>query len=172
MVKGDQKMMLKRVLVTAFACLFVMAFGLGQVAYGADGPYEGKIKITGKVFDWDTKADNCKIKLKDELAELEVNATGTGDLEAYFVTVEDGNFTCGGAMGDQGFFLQCNNEGTTGDNSTTTIYTYGKVKETKKGNLKFKGKTLIDVYDSIARVWIGVGHGEMTGKFVPVVLGP
>ena len=37
MVKGDQKMMLKRFLVTAFACLFVMAFGLGQVAYGEDG---------------------------------------------------------------------------------------------------------------------------------------
>jgi len=169
MVKGDQEMMLKRVLVTAFACMFVMAFGLGQIAYGADGyNYTGTLKITGKIYGWDTKANNEKFKERFKDLELSANAT-TGELYTEtIVTDDDGNYTCGGAMGEQAFYLDCSND-TTDDNITTDIWILGKYKESKKGKLKFKGKGVIDIYDTITSDQIAVGRvNEMKGKFLPI----
>ena len=161
-------MMLKRVLVTAFACLFVVAFGLGQAAYGAGGSYLGEIKTTGKMIHWDTKANNFKIKIKTIYAELDVNGT-TGRLDAALMTVDYRRFTCTGEMGEQGFFLDCNNTGAPLIYPKTQIIIYGKVKENQKnGELKFKGKALINVNETLFKRGLSVGDAKMTGKFEPV----
>jgi hypothetical protein len=169
MVKGDQKMMLKRVLVTAFACLFVMAFGLGQVAYGADGAgYSGTLKMTGKIYGWDTKADNEKFKKRFKDVTL-ITSNGFLYIDK-IVTEDDGNYTCEGESGQQAFCLECCNWDTADDNSTTHIWITGKYKETEKGKLKFKGKGCIDKWNYMTDDWIGVGRvDEMKGNFLPVV---
>ena len=168
MLKGDQKMRLKRVLVAAFACFFVMAFGLGQVAYGVDdGFYKGTIKIKGNIRDVNATADDFKFKLKDENAVFIVYSGEKDNITGGF-QCEDGNFTCNGLVGERAFWLKCNNElGCPGDIPLWIDLT-GKVKETKKGNLKFKGKanTYSLERDEPAE---GMGYGDMTGKFVPVV---
>ena len=166
MVKGDQKMMLKRVLVTAFACLFVMAFGLGQVAYGVDdGVYEGTIKIKGKIRDVNATADDFKFKLKDQEAVFTVNSSVKENFTGGFQS-EDGNFTCEGLIGERAFWLKCDNVGSSVGNMALCIDITGKVEETKKGKLKFKGKVLT-YYLMDMEPAEGMGHGSMTGKLSP-----
>jgi hypothetical protein len=164
MVKGDQKMMLKRFMVTAFACLFVMAFGLGQVAYGQDNGdyYTGTINIKGKLFDWDTKAENSKFNIKSEEAELFVSDDGYFD--GQFLT-EDGDYCdCYGEMGEQAFWAYCVSE---------PYYTYIEiadytyieiagtfVEKTRTGKLVFTGNAIIHTSD-------GVGHDGIKGSFLP-----
>ncbi len=171
MLRGDQKMMLKRVLVTAFACFFVMAFGLGQVAYGVDdGVYEGTIKIKGNIRDVNEKADDFKFKIKDQEAVFEVDSSYKENITGEFQS-KDGNFTCKGLIGERAFWLKCDNVGSSVGDIGLCIDLTGKVKETKKGELKFKGKALTySLEDQQAAE--GTGRGEMTGKLSPVVWVP